>query len=786
MFANLLNFVFNAFLGRVLNSTDFGTVTLINTVIYLSTILIGSVAGTVNRETAYLEAKEGPHAGVTFFDYVKKYSISISLFLSLLWLIMIPFMSEFFNINNTQLLLYCTPFIFAGILGGIYRGFIQGNFLFSILAILLAFEAIIKLALAGVFVVTGWNEWVAVSIPLSITLSFIASWFYGERVKSKIVKEYPEAKPIKINFPYYFYIASVVTGLSSAVFLSVDVILVKHYFDPIIAGQYALLSLVGKMIYFLGSLLNIFIITMVSGDEGKGNNPHDNFYKIVAGTVTLLGIAFIFMGPLGDIFVPFLLGNRSLPIIPYITQYSLATALFTLGSTVTMFHLARKQYIFSALALFISGVFCLGIVMFHDSIQEVVNVFIAVSSINLILVTILHFTYRLGERIVKNTKDILKVFTKIPEAPLKSSEGKNILIFNWRDKENAFAGGAELYIHEIAERWANSGHSVTLFCSNDGHQNPDTVINNMRIIRRGGFLGVYVCAALYYIFKFRGKFDVIIDCENGIPFFTPIFAKEPVYILIHHIHQEIFYKYLTRPLAFIAATLEKSVMPIVYRNTQFITISNSSKEDIVNLNLTKKEVYIINPGINPEQLSPGEKSTNPTILSVGRLKAYKSINVLIKAFKIVSERVPEAELIIAGDGDCKKELESLAKELNLENNVRFLGKISEAEKVSLLQKAWVFVNPSMMEGWGITSIEANACGTPIVASNVQGLKDSVKDNFTGFLVEYGNVNEFGEKILSIIQNDDLRKEMEVNSIEWSKGFGWDKLSEDFKNIILKN
>jgi glycosyltransferase involved in cell wall biosynthesis len=227
-------------------------------------------------------------------------------------------------------------------------------------------------------------------------------------------------------------------------------------------------------------------------------------------------------------------------------------------------------------------------------------------------------------------------------------------------------------------------------------------------------------------------------------------------------------------------------MPIVYRNTQFITISNSSKEDIVNLNLTKKEVYIINPGINPEQLSPGEKSTNPTILSVGRLKAYKSINVLIKAFKIVSERVPEAELIIAGDGDCKKELESLAKELNLENNVRFLGKISEAEKVSLLQKAWVFVNPSMMEGWGITSIEANACGTPIVASNVQGLKDSVKDNFTGFLVEYGNVNEFGEKILSIIQNDDLRKEMEVNSIEWSKGFGWDKLSEDFKNIILKN
>ena len=112
-----------------------------------------------------------------------------------------------------------------------------------------------------------------------------------------------------------------------------------------------------------------------------------------------------------------------------------------------------------------------------------------------------------------------------------------------------------------------------------------------------------------------------------------------------------------------------------------------------------------------------------------------------------------------------------------------MGRVSEKEKINLYQKAWVFVNPSFIEGWGITTIEANACGTPVVASNVSGLRDSVHNPHSGLLVPYGDVDEFASNIKMLIENNDLREEMSKDAISWAKNFDWNESAREVINII---
>ncbi|MCL5774635.1 MAG: glycosyltransferase [Patescibacteria group bacterium] len=165
------------------------------------------------------------------------------------------------------------------------------------------------------------------------------------------------------------------------------------------------------------------------------------------------------------------------------------------------------------------------------------------------------------------------------------------------------------------------------------------------------------------------------------------------------------------------------------------------------------------------------------------MKAYKSVDVLIKAFKDIAVKIPGAKLVIAGSGEEEKNLKALARDLNLQEQISFAGKISEQEKLSLLQRAGVLVNPSLVEGWGITTIEANACGVPVVAANVPGLRDSVRNPHTGYLVKYGDVPGFSQKILALLKDRKLRTEMGRQAQEWAKNFNWQQISGESLGLL---
>ena len=427
----------------------------------------------------------------------------------------------------------------------------------------------------------------------------------------------------------------------------------------------------------------------------------------------------------------------------------------------------------------------IGILIKHQTLNEVVGVILFAGVLMFFSMLILHYFEKQLPFVYRLMIDFKDAFLPIPQAIYPSLDKKSILILNWRDTRHILAGGAENYVYELARHWTKAGHRVTVFCGNDGRSPRNEIIDGVEIIRRGGFYFVYFWAFLYYWLQFRGKYDVIIDSQNGVPFFTPLYAKEPIYSLMHHVHQKVFWHSLPKHLAFIASVLEKHIMPLAYRNTKFITVSESSKQAMKDLGLGRTGIEIVYPGIDLASLVPGDKSKTPTVLYLGRLKAYKSIAVLIRAFASVAAAMPSARLIIAGSGEEEIHLKNLTRDLTLGSQIDFLGKVSEEVKINLLQKAWVFVNPSLMEGWGITTLEANACGTPVIASDVPGLRDSVKNSNTGYLVPYGETEELSNKIIELLRDQGKREQMSRQAHDWAKQFDWEKSSEQFLSAIIE-
>jgi len=225
-------------------------------------------------------------------------------------------------------------------------------------------------------------------------------------------------------------------------------------------------------------------------------------------------------------------------------------------------------------------------------------------------------------------------------------------------------------------------------------------------------------------------------------------------------------------------------MPFVYRKNKVITVSESSKKEILKLGLSKSgDVEIVHPGIEDYQFYKSNKTAYPSFLYLGRLKPYKNIDIAIKAFARVVRFHSSAELSIVGEGEMMDRLSQLAKRLKVENKVTFFGKISDSDKALLLSQSWVVLQPSQLEGWGITVIEANASGTPVIASEVSGLRDSIVHGETGVLVELKNIDAFAGAMIDFISDEKYRTYLSGSAYLWSQNFNWEKSSNLFFHII---
>ena len=360
-----------------------------------------------------------------------------------------------------------------------------------------------------------------------------------------------------------------------------------------------------------------------------------------------------------------------------------------------------------------------------------------------------------------------------------------ILIFNWRDLRHSWAGGGEIYIFEQAKRWVKMGHEVTVFCGQDVEKDLPSfeAINGIKIYRKGGRYSLYIWAIWYYFTRFKGKADIVIDVENGIPFFTPLFCRIPKICFVYHVHGKQFFYELPFLLNYLGYLIERFIFPLIYINMPVVVISQTTKKELERIGFNGRKISIVYSGINEQnpQKTLKTKFLNPTLLYLGRIKRYKRVDLLVKIFPKIIKKVPNARLIIAGWGTEASNIANLVMKSSLRRKISLMGPVSEEEKKLLLSRAWVFVNPSIGEGWSMAVIEANLYGTPAVAFDVPGLAESIRHGKTGLLAQ--DEEGLTQKICETLIDNILREKLSKNAMNWTSRFSWDRSAKESLSIL---
>ncbi|MGQ0646620.1 MAG: glycosyltransferase family 4 protein, partial [Gemmatimonadaceae bacterium] len=282
----------------------------------------------------------------------------------------------------------------------------------------------------------------------------------------------------------------------------------------------------------------------------------------------------------------------------------------------------------------------------------------------------------------------------------------------------------------------------------------------------------------------RRAFDLLIEDINKVPLFTPRWGPTPVVGVVPHLFGATAFQELPAPVASVVWMAERPI-PWVYRDVPFQVISESTAEDLAQRGIPRSAIEVIYCGIDSEAYTPNpaERSPTPLFAYLGRLKRYKRVDLILRAFSRV--RSSDARLEIAGAGDYRSELEQLARSLDLGQRVRFLGRISEQEKVSLLRRSWALAFTSPKEGWGITNLEAAASGTPVVASDSPGIRESVRHGETGFLVPHGDVAALTAAMQRVADSLPLVEHLGQAGRAFALTFTWERTAEKTEAHLLE-
>jgi glycosyltransferase involved in cell wall biosynthesis len=355
-----------------------------------------------------------------------------------------------------------------------------------------------------------------------------------------------------------------------------------------------------------------------------------------------------------------------------------------------------------------------------------------------------------------------------------------IVVANWNDLRNPHAGGAEIHLFELFRRLAARGHLVRLVCSGWHGCAPRETIDGIEVERHGdrwtfALLGRHaVREAVRAV-----KPDVVVEDINKLPLYLAEATDKPFCAIVPHLFGETAFQEAKWPVASIVWFAERP-LPRGYRRAGWHAISESTRDDLLRRGVPRSRIRVIHPGVDASHFAPDAatpRSSPPSFLYVGRLKRYKGVEYAVRALARAHAARPDLTLDIAGNGDYRIELERLVRELGLDGTVRFHGFVAEAEKLRLLRSTWANIFPSPKEGWGITVIEAAACGTPSIASDSPGLRDSVRDGQTGFLVPHGDVEALATRMLELAESPELVETLGRQARAHAETLNWDAAAD---------
>ncbi|HEU0014078.1 MAG TPA: glycosyltransferase family 4 protein [Longimicrobium sp.] len=363
-----------------------------------------------------------------------------------------------------------------------------------------------------------------------------------------------------------------------------------------------------------------------------------------------------------------------------------------------------------------------------------------------------------------------------------------ILVLNWQDLANPQSGGAETHLHEIFGRLARRGHHVELLASGWPGAAPRAEADGIRIHRAGG-RHTYGLAAPAYFRRHLAKqpWDVVVEDLNKVPLFTPLWTRQKLVLLVHHLFGATAFREASAPFAAATWLLERP-LPLVYRGLPTQAVSESTADDLVARGLRREDITIIHNGVDLDFFSPDAsvaREAEPTFLYVGRIKKYKRIDLIVDAVASLRARGRRVRLRIAGRGDEEPRLRAQVERLGLGDAVSFEGFVTEEQKRDLQRRCWAAVLASPKEGWGITNMEAAACGTPAVAADSPGLRESVVDGRTGLLVPYGDAEALAAALEKLAMDPALVARLGAEARRFAEGFSWDAAAEKTERHLLQ-
>jgi glycosyltransferase involved in cell wall biosynthesis len=386
-------------------------------------------------------------------------------------------------------------------------------------------------------------------------------------------------------------------------------------------------------------------------------------------------------------------------------------------------------------------------------------------------------------------------------AEIPDLRGTRVAVVNWRDPWHHLAGGSERYAWEFARAMVEAGADVEFWTARDEHQVAGEVRDGITIRRRGGTYGFYPSVWLWFMLaRLRRRLDVVVDAENGIPVFAPLVVgrRTRVLLVMHHVHQEQFRTYFPRPVSDLGRFLEGWLMPRVYRHVRTIAVSSSTLTEMRRQLGWRRPVEIVPNGADQAQEPDvdGAAASEPDrLLVLGRLATHKRIDAVVRAVAVLAEERPGLRLDVVGQGPERRRLVDLVGELGIGDRVALHGFLPEADKARLLTEARLHLCASDAEGWGQVVVESASYGLPTLARDVPGLRDSIRDGETGWLV--ADPGRHDEPLVDALvtgmrhaleELDDVvrRREMAAACRAWAERFTWAGMRSRVQTLVSED